>query len=46
LAIQAISNRDFALVQAFVLMMAAVIVTVNLGIDAAAVLLDPRLRKG
>lgn len=46
LAIQAISNRDFAVVQAFVLAMAVVIVAVNLLVDATYALLDPRLRRG
>jgi peptide/nickel transport system permease protein len=45
LAIQAIANRDFTVVQAFVLMMAALIVTINLLVDACYGLLDPRLRK-
>jgi peptide/nickel transport system permease protein len=46
LAIQAISNRDFTVVQAFVLFMAAVIVSINLLVDLSYGLLDPRLRKG
>jgi peptide/nickel transport system permease protein len=46
LAIQAISNRDFTVVQAFVLLMAVVIVVVNLLVDLTYALLDPRLRKG
>ena len=45
LAIQAIANRDFAVVQAFVLTMAMVIMAVNLGVDATYALLDPRLRR-
>lgn len=45
LAIQAIANRDFAVVQAFVLFMAVVIVTINLAVDMAYVLIDPRLKK-
>ena len=45
LAIQAISNRDFALVQAFVLAMSVVIVAVNLAVDLTYALLDPRLRR-
>ncbi len=45
LAIQAISNRDFAVVQAFVLTMAVVIVAVNLLVDLTYALLDPRLRR-
>ncbi len=45
LAIQAIFNRDFAVVQAFVLTMAVIIVAVNLVIDLSYALLDPRLRE-
>lgn len=44
LAIQAIANRDFAIVQAFVLFMAVVIVGINLAVDMAYLLIDPRLR--
>jgi len=46
LAIQAIANRDFTVVQAFVLFMAAVIVVINLLVDLSYGLLDPRLRTG
>lgn len=46
LAIQAISNRDFTVVQAFVLFMAVIIVSINLLVDLSYGLLDPRLRKG
>lgn len=45
LAIQAIATRDFAIVQAFVLFMALVIVAINLAVDMAYVLIDPRLKK-
>lgn len=44
LAIQSIANRDFAVIQAFVLFMAVVIVSINLAVDLAYGLLDPRLR--
>lgn len=44
LAIQSITNRDFAVVQAFVLVMALVIVAVNLLVDVLYAVLDPRLR--
>lgn len=44
LAIQAISNRDFAVVQAFVVVMAVIVVTINLCVDVAYSLLDPRIR--
>ena len=45
LAIQAIANRDFAIVQAFVLFMALVIVSINLAVDVAYVMIDPRLKQ-
>lgn len=45
LAVQAIANRDFTVIQAFVLFMAVLIVTINLLVDIAYGLLDPRLRK-
>ncbi|MFN4210354.1 MAG: ABC transporter permease [Devosia sp.] len=45
LAIQAIANRDFTVIQAFVLLMAVLIVTINLAVDLCYGLLDPRLRK-
>lgn len=45
LAIQAIANRDFTVVQAFVLLIAALIVAINLLVDLSYGLLDPRLRK-
>ncbi|QTF09022.1 ABC transporter permease [Brenneria izadpanahii] len=44
LAVQAIQNRDFPLVQAIVLLAALVFVTVNLIIDLLYVLLNPRIR--
>ena len=44
LVIQSITNRDFAVVQAFVLAMATVIVAVNLLVDLLYTWLDPRLR--
>jgi peptide/nickel transport system permease protein len=46
LAIQAIANRDFTVVQAFVLFMAVVIVAINLLVDLSYGFLDPRLRRG
>ncbi|CDZ61689.1 ABC transporter permease [Neorhizobium galegae] len=45
LAIQAIANRDFTVVQAFVLFMAVVIVAINLLVDLSYGFLDPRLRR-
>lgn len=45
LAVQAIANRDFAVVQAFVVFMAVVIVSINLAVDMAYVALDPRLKR-
>ena len=44
LAVQAIQNRDFPLVQAIVLLAAAVFVVVNLLVDLAYVALNPRVR--
>jgi peptide/nickel transport system permease protein len=44
LAVQAIQNRDFPLVQAVVLLAATAMVLVNLIVDAAYVLLNPRIR--
>lgn len=45
LAIQSISNRDFTVVQAFVILTAVLIVTINLTLDLLYAALDPRLRK-
>jgi len=45
LAVQAIAQRDFAVVQAFVIFSAVLIVSINLLIDAVYVWLDPRLRR-
>ncbi|WNN46789.1 ABC transporter permease [Siccibacter colletis] len=44
LAVQAIQNRDFPLVQAIVLLAAVVFVVVNLVIDLLYVVLNPRIR--
>lgn len=44
LALQAVSNRDFAVVQAFVFVVAAGITIVNLLVDITYALLDPRIR--
>jgi len=44
LAIQAIYNRDYPVVQCVVLLSAALFVVVNLAIDAIYGLLDPRIR--
>jgi peptide/nickel transport system permease protein len=45
LAIQAISNRDFAVVQAFVIFLAVLIVGINLAVDLSYTVLDPRVRR-
>lgn len=45
LAVQAIAQRDFAVVQAFVIFMAVLIVSINLLVDALYAWLDPRLRR-
>lgn len=44
LTVEAISNRDFPLVQASVLLFAAAFVVVNLLVDLSYTLLDPRVR--
>jgi peptide/nickel transport system permease protein len=46
LAVQAIQNRDFPLVQAVVLLAAAVFVVANLLVDIAYAALNPRVRLG
>ena len=43
LAVQGISNRDFAIVQAFVVVMAVIIVSINLLTDLIYTLVDPRI---
>lgn len=45
LAIQSITNRDFTVVQAFVVFMAVLIVSINLLVDVVYALLDPRIRR-
>ena len=44
LLISSISNRDFPVVQAIVLYMTAVVVTINFAVDLAYQLLDPRVK--
>jgi peptide/nickel transport system permease protein len=44
LTVEAISNRDFPLVQAAILFFAATFVVVNLVVDASYAILDPRVR--
>jgi peptide/nickel transport system permease protein len=44
LAVQAISNRDIEVVQAYVALNAAIIVAVSLLVDLAYLMLDPRIR--
>lgn len=46
LAIEAISNRDFAVVQSVVMLVALVFVMINLVVDLAYGYLDPRVRVG
>lgn len=46
LAIEAAQDRDIPLVQAFVVVLAAMIVAVNLAVDLLARWLDPRIRFG
>lgn len=44
LAVQAITNRDIAVVQAFVLVTATLVLTVNTLLDVAYTMIDPRIR--
>src|SRR5579871_2837510 len=44
LALQAIGNRDMPVVQAFVVVTAAIIAATNLAVDVCYSLLDPRIR--
>jgi peptide/nickel transport system permease protein len=46
LAVEAIFNRDYPLVQGYVLVMTAVYIVINLGTDLLCAGLDPRIRKG
>jgi peptide/nickel transport system permease protein len=46
LTVEAITNRDFPLVQAAVLLFAATFVVVNLLVDVSYTFLDPRVRAG
>lgn len=44
LAVQAVLNRDFPIVQAFVIVVSALIVLINLAVDIFYYFLDPRLK--
>jgi peptide/nickel transport system permease protein len=44
LAVQAVLNRDFPIVQAFVIVVSALIVLINLAVDLLYYFLDPRLK--
>lgn len=44
LSVNAISDRDFALVQAIALLMASIYISLNLFADLVTLLLNPRLR--
>jgi ABC-type dipeptide/oligopeptide/nickel transport system permease component len=46
LGIEAIFQRDYPMIQAFILVFAAVVVAVSILLDLAYALLDPRIRKG
>lgn len=46
LAVQAITNRDIAVIQAFVMVTAALVVTLNMLLDVVYTLIDPRIRYG
>ena len=43
LVLQAIGNRDFAVVQAFVLLITALIIVANIIVDILYAVLDPRI---
>ncbi|MCL5046969.1 MAG: ABC transporter permease [Actinobacteria bacterium] len=45
LVIQAVYNRDYPLIQASVLIMAALVILINLLVDACYVLIDPRIQE-
>ena len=46
LCVTAIFNRDFPVIQAYVLLMAGMFIVCNLCVDLCAALLDPRQREG
>jgi peptide/nickel transport system permease protein len=46
LALQAVSDRDIPVIEAFVVVLATLIVLTNFAVDAIAMLIDPRLRSG
>ena len=46
LCVTAIFNRDFPMIQAYVLLMAVLFVLCNLAMDICSALVDPRLREG
>jgi ABC-type dipeptide/oligopeptide/nickel transport system permease component len=46
MAVEAIFQRDYPLIQGFILTFAVVVVTVTILLDAAYALLDPRVRRG
>ncbi|MGH2465455.1 MAG: ABC transporter permease [Candidatus Limnocylindrales bacterium] len=46
LVVQAVTNRDLPVIQAFTFVTAVTIVTINLGLDVVYGLLDPRIRLG
>lgn len=45
LAIQAVSNRDYPLIQAVVLIMAVIVILTNLLVDMCYALIDPRIKE-
>jgi peptide/nickel transport system permease protein len=46
LLVSSVSNRDLAVVQAILLLVAATMVTANIVVDVCYGWLDPRLRRG
>jgi len=45
LVFQAISNRDLVVVRDVVMLLAALVVLINFGVDVLYALIDPRLRR-
>lgn len=45
LCVSAIYNRDYPVIQAYILIMAVLFVACNLLVDVASALLDPRMRR-
>jgi peptide/nickel transport system permease protein len=46
LAIDAVINRDFPLIQGLVLLFGLIFILINIGVDLTVAMLNPRLRHG